>query len=123
MSGVVGTHCVEFPQPTEPITYRPFFGKFATTGEAAAPGLLSEPETPAAAKKTNGSNHGKAAPRAGGGAPAAGTEPNGASPEHGNTGNGTPAPPTEAPHEAVPEPGPGAGGGGGAKTGGTAPPG
>ena len=32
MSGVVGTHCVEFPQPTEPIVYQPFFGKFATTG-------------------------------------------------------------------------------------------
>jgi penicillin-binding protein 1A len=129
MSGVVGTHCVEFPQPTEPISYKPFFGKFATTGEAAAPALESAVETPGAAKKTNGPNHGKSAPHTGGGAPTAGAEPpgadTGAAPEHGNPGNSAPAPPTEAPqpHETVSEPGTGAGGGGGAKTGGTAPPG
>ncbi len=36
MSSVVGEHCVPFPSPKEPITYQPFFGHFATTGQAAA---------------------------------------------------------------------------------------
>ncbi len=36
MDPVVGTHCVPFPQPTEPLVYQPFFGKFATSGAAEA---------------------------------------------------------------------------------------
>jgi penicillin-binding protein 1A len=126
MSGVVGTHCVEFPQPTEPIAYRPFFGKFATTGEAVAPGFTGEAETPATPQKPGKPGHGKAEPHAGGVAPTPGTAPaeagNGASPEHAGTGNGTPTPPSEAPNNAASEPGAGTGAGG-AKTGGTAPPG
>jgi penicillin-binding protein 1A len=34
MAAVVGNHCVPFPTPKEPITYQPFFGHFATTGQA-----------------------------------------------------------------------------------------
>jgi penicillin-binding protein 1A len=30
-----GQPCVQFPAPTEPISYQPFFGKYATTGEAS----------------------------------------------------------------------------------------
>jgi penicillin-binding protein 1A len=28
-----GESCAQFPQPTEPLSYQPFFGKFATTGK------------------------------------------------------------------------------------------
>ena len=35
MSQVVGNHCVQFPSPKQPISYQPFFGHFATTGQAA----------------------------------------------------------------------------------------
>ncbi|HSZ70519.1 MAG TPA: transglycosylase domain-containing protein [Solirubrobacteraceae bacterium] len=148
MSGVVGTHCVEFPQPTEPISYRPFFGKFATTGQATTPGLESEVAKPTEPGVTGKANRGKHARTgtppsgvepggAGNGAPpgagnGAAPEPGGAghaAPEHtgaGNgapgqagTGNGTPATPTEAPGKGTSEPGAGAGGGG-AKAGGAA---
>jgi penicillin-binding protein 1A len=125
MSGVVGSHCVEFPQPTEPLVYQPFFGKFATTGQAVAPGVTDEAKTPVKPEKTGKPNHGKLAPGAGG-APAAATEPagagNGAPAEPKGAGNGTPGGPTAPPNKAGAEPAPGAGGGG-AKTGGTAPPG
>jgi hypothetical protein len=30
-----GQPCTEFPAPTEPISYEPFFGKFATTGRVS----------------------------------------------------------------------------------------
>ncbi len=30
-----GQPCVQFPSPTEPISYQPFFGKYATTGAAS----------------------------------------------------------------------------------------
>ena len=36
MTPVVGNHCVAFPSATEPISYQPFFGKFATTGQSLA---------------------------------------------------------------------------------------
>jgi penicillin-binding protein 1A len=36
MNPVVGDHCVPFSQPTEPLVYQPFFGKYATSGEAEA---------------------------------------------------------------------------------------
>ncbi len=125
MSGVVGTHCVEFPTPTEPISYQPFFGKFASTGRAAAPqpeGETSPPSEPTSAGKTNRGRHTGA--RTPGGAPAAGAEPgaavNGAAPEPAGAGKAAPAEPTGAPHRTASETG---GSGGGAKTGGTAPPG
>ena len=36
-----GQSCTQFPPPTEPISYQPFFGKFATTGRVST----SEPST------------------------------------------------------------------------------
>ena len=32
-----GKPCVEFPQPTEPLVYRPFFGKYETMDQSGAP--------------------------------------------------------------------------------------
>jgi penicillin-binding protein 1A len=79
MSAVVGTHCVEFPKPTEPLIYQPFFGHFATTGEATVKSPLGEtaPVLPEA-HKTHGHSRHAATPGAGGGAPVAEAEPGGA---------------------------------------------
>jgi penicillin-binding protein 1A len=38
MNPVVGADCVPFPQPTEPLVYRPFFGKYQSANQPAAPG-------------------------------------------------------------------------------------
>jgi penicillin-binding protein 1A len=125
MSAVVGSHCVEFPTPTEPISYQPFFGKFANTGQSAAPG--PEGETPAPAEPGNtgktGKGHHSGAKPGTGAPPAAEAEPQGtgrgAPPEPAGAGNPAPAGHAGAPNNAAAE----TGGGGGAKTGGTAPPG
>jgi penicillin-binding protein 1A len=38
MSAVTqGTPCVQFPSPTESLSYTPFFGKYATTGQSESP--------------------------------------------------------------------------------------
>jgi penicillin-binding protein 1A len=135
MSSVVGSDCVPFPPPTEPLSYQPFFGKFATTGQSTV--QTPEVETapgPSGGNKAHG--HGRH-----GGGPSAGQ------------GNGAPPPEPGAPEPGAAEPGagqgkgvsaePGAGGGRepgaangapaepvrpangprGGKTGGTAPPG
>ncbi len=133
-----GEPCVEFPQPTEPLVYKPFFGKYETMGQSAVPGtgLEAIPGIGAghgAAHAGSGkSRHGRetAAPGTGREAPAAGAEP--------QAGAGTPSEkaPAEpaAPNKAQAEPGGGGGGGpntstpsagggsGGATSGGTAPP-
>ncbi len=108
MSAVVGTHCVEFPKPTEPLLYQPFFGKFATTGQALVP---SAPETPARTPGVPRAHANRHTPRAGAepgaqrGAeraePGAGAEPG----TRGEPGAGTPS-----------ESEPAAGGGGGHAT-------
>ncbi len=98
MSRVVEGHCVEFPKPTEPIDYQPFFGKFATSGQASAP----EAEVPATPQ--TGVGHGKAkgpTPAGPTGPGAQGAEPPAQTEPHGNG------------HAETPEP-PGAGGGPGA---------
>jgi len=69
-----GQSCTQFPTPTEPISYQPFFGKFATTGRVStgessengelekkrnAPTGKSAPDehhTPAAEQPTDGGN-------------------------------------------------------------------
>jgi penicillin-binding protein 1A len=148
MSGVVGTHCVEFPAATEPLVYQPFFGKFATTGRAVAPstppalGPSTEPrgrakakhgghagaQTPGGEPAAGGEAGNGATPERGGGSNGAPSEPAGGGPaEHGGgAGNGAPSEPAGAPNKAAAEPGGGAGGGGpkpGGTAGGTAPPG
>jgi penicillin-binding protein 1A len=120
MVNVVGTHCVPFPEPTEPLVYQPFFGKFASTGEAAVTSQAPEKAspTPSTTHKTPGHGGHTGAPTAGGETPAAGAPP---------TGPTTGAPtepsaetqPTEAPTGSPPA----AGGPGRKGTGGTAPPG
>jgi penicillin-binding protein 1A len=118
MTEVVGAHCVEFPKPTEPISYQPFFGKFA--GSAPATTLGSEGEAPTKPQTGKTKPGGKETPGHGG--PAGG----GAAP---GAGAPAPHPPGPAANPAPPaQGGPGAGGGagghgGGHATGGTAPPG
>ena len=119
-----GKPCVEFPQPTEPLVYRPFFGKYATMDQSGAPGTGLEPNlglgtgSNAAPHARGKSHHGKETPAPGVAkeAPAAGTEP--------QAGAGAPAEKAPAepvtPNKAQAEPGagtPGAGGAGGANTG------
>jgi penicillin-binding protein 1A len=115
MEGVVNGHCVSFPSPTEPLIYKPFFGKFATAGQAAqsaAPALGASHAHGKAGAKT------KSKPGAGGEpeeSPGAATEP------HGGAGGGGPrAGQTGAPPGA-PRAGPG--GGAGAPQGGASAPG
>ncbi len=125
MTGVVGTHCVEFPAATEPLVYRPFYGKFATTGQAV---IGTESET-APVTDPRGAGKTKRVPHPGphtpaGGAPASGNEPpaanNGAPSEPAGNGRVAPSGPSPAPSGPAAEPG---GGGGGTQNGGTAPPG
>jgi penicillin-binding protein 1A len=71
-----GKPCAEFPQPKEPITYQPFYGKYASTGLAQA------------GEETQETEHHKKKGHSGGGSPT--------TPEHG-TGA-----PSEAPKPAQP---------------------
>jgi penicillin-binding protein 1A len=71
-----GKPCVQFPQPSETLSYQPFYGKFATTGQAQAPAEF-EPESEPPAKKTP-KHRGGGGGRNGGGAttePGTGTPP------------------------------------------------
>jgi penicillin-binding protein 1A len=147
MDPVVGTRCVPFPQPTEPLVYQPFFGHFATTGEAAAPGPAIEASpiprkaghkprhtpgavTPGAGREAPG---GAGEPQAGGGAPqeSAPAEKSPTPPAHapaeepaggGNGGGGNGGADNGAPNSGAPNAG-GGGGPGAGRSGGTAPPG
>ncbi len=136
MSAVVGTHCVPFPQPTEPLVYQPFFGKYATTGESAAPlGESAASPTPNVATHRHGHHAaapgagreepgGSAEPRTGVGAPRESTpaEPGATPPGGGGGPIHTHAEPTGGGNAGGGNSG-GRGGSGGAKSGGTAPPG
>jgi hypothetical protein len=64
-----GKSCVQFPQPSETLSYQPFYGKFATTGQAQGPAEF-QPESERPAKKSP-SHRGGGGPRNGGGGPAA----------------------------------------------------
>jgi penicillin-binding protein 1A len=127
MSPVVGTKCVPFPEPTEPLLYKPFFGKYETSGLAA----LHTTEAAAAPKPKRhghggkggnggaGTGHGAPAPAPGheAPAPAPGNETPAPGPGHEPSG---PAPEHEPPAPAPPHKAPAPRGGG---NGGTAPPG
>jgi penicillin-binding protein 1A len=131
MSRVVGTNCVEFPKPTEPISYQPFFGRFATTGQASAP----EPEITETPPVKTGHGQGKGQA---GGSPTGAAEPGGAGPTgaggppgqaephgHGHAEAAEPpgAGPTGTPDNAAEEHAHGGGPKSGGTAGGTAPPG
>jgi penicillin-binding protein 1A len=105
MEPVVNGHCVAFPEPTEPLLYKPFFGKFALAGQAAQ----SVPQTTGGGHSHAhgpGAKHGKGqepeeetTPTSPANEPQGGGQGNGQGP----TGNGPPG-----------QPGGGAGQGGGA---------
>jgi penicillin-binding protein 1A len=105
-----GEACTEFPTPSEPLSYQPFFGKFASTGRSSGSESFegNESETKnAAPKKSSPNEHTQPAEK-----------PTGA----GNPGSGheTPVPharePTEpAPAPAERAPAPTVGGAGGAE--------
>jgi penicillin-binding protein 1A len=50
-----GKSCTEFPQPKEPISYQPFYGKYASTGEQQA---TQENESESPTTKTPKHSHG-----------------------------------------------------------------
>jgi penicillin-binding protein 1A len=147
MSEVVGTNCVPFPQPTEPLNYQPFFGKYATTGQAVvqSPEVATVP-TPSGARKPHGHRRGGGAPGGGQGNEAPRPEPGSVEPHAAEPGVRGHEPGAEEPGagqgkgvSAEPTPaqpgghGGGAGGGpkptrpangqAGGRTGGTSPPG
>jgi penicillin-binding protein 1A len=112
-----GEPCAQFPSPTESISYQPFFGKFAATGQSSAGESPEGGGKKKTGKKGNG-GPGKAHP------PAVEQPSGGANNgEHtGGAGNGheTPAPrapePVEPAHAPAPKgPAPSVGGTGGAE--------
>jgi penicillin-binding protein 1A len=96
-----GKKCTEFPTPTEPISYQPFFGKFASTGRSFQSTQPSESETE---KSESTHTKHKSPPDKNGSNQA--TELNGGG--EGNTGAGTPQA-TEPTHGAGTQQGPGGG--------------
>jgi penicillin-binding protein 1A len=141
MDPVVGDHCVPFPQPTEPLVYRPFFGKYETADQSALPatGVEATPAIGAGKGLAPGKAH-RAKEATPGGAretPGAGGEPHtgGApteeapaeppAPNHAQAEPGGGSPGAGAPNAGGGAPNAGGGGGGhggGANSGGTAPP-
>jgi membrane peptidoglycan carboxypeptidase len=124
-----GHPCAPLNESNAGIVYQPFFGHFATTGEAAAP-LGESAVSPTSVAKPRHGHH--AAPGAGHAEPGGRAEPGAG----GTPRESAPAEPEAAPNTAPAEPqgeppaggGGNTGGGGGAngnspKTGGTAPPG
>jgi penicillin-binding protein 1A len=92
MSSVIaGKPCVPFPTPTESISYQPFFGKFATTGQAEASGQSEAGQPHQGATHSKPHHNAASSPRNGG--EIRGGDRGGGPP--GETG--TPAPPAKAP--------------------------
>jgi penicillin-binding protein 1A len=109
-----GQKCSEFPPATEPLSYQPFFGKYASTGESSKSSESSE-EAVGGQEEKHSEKHAPQHPThpehgAGGGGGDGG----------GNTGTGTPTPEAGATNEPA-SPGGGGGGAGGGATGGAAP--
>jgi penicillin-binding protein 1A len=102
-----GEPCTEFPSPKEPISYQPFFGKFASTGETTGSGS-SESSESENHKNTPGEHHHTQSPE----------QPQGAA--NNESAQGAPThrarePAEQAPEPVVKEPTPAAGGTGGAE--------
>jgi penicillin-binding protein 1A len=125
-----GQKCVEFPPATEPISYQPFFGKFASTGESSQSGEENESREIAPSKhenkngKENKPDHSNQPGQGGGATTGAGQGTGGGENNEAPTGTATPTPNTptpNAPPASVPS-APGVGGGAGIKeTGGASP--
>jgi penicillin-binding protein 1A len=75
-----GKSCVPFPEPKQPITYQPFFGKFESAGEAQAAQAAVE-EKP----KKKGSHNRPGSSGGGGGGPSHANSPEPSSPSPGAT--------------------------------------
>jgi len=118
-----GQKCTEFPAATEPISYQPFFGKFASTGQssqASENGEANEENRGKKEKKNRAENlhravhpgqNGGSTPGPGGGAGGgAGGNPHPEAGAGGPTGTATPTPNTPTPR-GPPAPTPGGGGG------------
>ena len=113
-----GQTCSEFPSATEPLSYQPFFGKYASTGESSKTSEFNEEDFGVQEEKhsekgspQHSTHHEQGAGGTGGG---------------GATGTGGPAPEARTPNEpsepATPAPPGGAGGAGNdGTTGGAAP--
>jgi penicillin-binding protein 1A len=92
---IEGKPCVPFEPSKEAISYQPFYGKYATTGEALA-AKEAEKETPAApTKKHKATQPGGTAPEASPTTPGGGAAP---------TETNTPAPEVKAPSEPATPP-------------------
>ena len=108
-----GEPCAQFPSATEPISYQPFFGKFATTGQSSS-GESSEGNESEKKNKAKNKANKKSAPGGVGGPKSPATEqPSGG----GEKGHETPAPRAREPaHTPAPKgPAPSVGGTGGAE--------
>jgi len=108
-----GEPCAQFPSATEPISYQPFFGKFATTGQSSS-GESSEGNESEKKNKAKNKANKKSAPGGVGGPKSPATEqPSGG----GENGHETPAPRAREPaHTPAPKgPAPSVGGTGGAE--------
>jgi penicillin-binding protein 1A len=99
-----GEACAQFPSPTEPISYQPFFGKFASTGRSSSSESAEskESEKKNAHKKSTPNEHHTPATteRPSGG----GNGESGKHSESGESGQGTPAPRAREPVEPAPTP-------------------
>jgi penicillin-binding protein 1A len=99
-----GKPCVEFPAPTEPISYQPFFGKFAVTGEqsvkATPEGEQSTATKKSPKKKTSTPNEHQTPP-----AEQPGGGQGGESEKHTGAGEPEQNTPAPSPHES-PQPAP-----------------
>ena len=118
-----GQKCSEFPPPTEPLVYQPFFGKYASTGRSSQANENSEENFGGKESKRDKKIREKAKlphttgpGQGGGGGGGAGGGGNGGG-GNGNTGTGTPAPngggPSEEPAHSRRWRRTGGGGGGG----------
>jgi membrane peptidoglycan carboxypeptidase len=87
MSSVVeGKTCVPFSSSSESLSYQPFYGKFATTGQSRSSSSESENEEPATKPK---STHTNSPGGAGAGSPSAPPEPRPSAPPVPNKGPST----------------------------------
>jgi penicillin-binding protein 1A len=99
-----GEPCTQFPSPTEPISYQPFFGKFASTGQSSSSESFEGKESETqhnAHKKSTPSEHEPAAvekPSAGGNGEKAPETP---APQSHEPAESPPAPATRAPTPQV----------------------
>jgi penicillin-binding protein 1A len=104
-----GKPCTEFPSPTEPISYQPFFGKFATTGEESVKTPFEAEQNGSiktgTQKKGKPSEHQTPSTEQSAGGPTNENEKHTGAEENGQD---TPAPPVHEPAQPTPTPTPAA---------------